>query len=206
MEVGDWTGAIREAEESVRFAEETGGILWIAAATIVLLVTGMLRAQTTAPPDVDARIAALVASISESRMEQQLRTLGRRELEQLQVRRDAGRDGLDLDRARHLQTVRAVVVKARRLERRRGERQPRDLCFAAKSGRRAHREGGEEPLGQVGVTASAGHSALPTRLESQQSSIFWKTNYHGTQSTERIGRSSLLRLCWPHLIGPAAPQ
>jgi DNA-binding CsgD family transcriptional regulator len=35
MEVGDWTGAIREAEESVRFAEETGGILWIAAATIV---------------------------------------------------------------------------------------------------------------------------------------------------------------------------
>jgi DNA-binding CsgD family transcriptional regulator/tetratricopeptide (TPR) repeat protein len=35
MEVGDWTGAMREAEESVRFAEETGGTLWIAAATIV---------------------------------------------------------------------------------------------------------------------------------------------------------------------------
>jgi DNA-binding CsgD family transcriptional regulator/tetratricopeptide (TPR) repeat protein len=35
MEVGDWTRAMREAEESVRFAEETGGILWIAAATIV---------------------------------------------------------------------------------------------------------------------------------------------------------------------------
>ncbi len=35
MEVGDWMGAIREAEESVRFAEETGEILWIAAATIV---------------------------------------------------------------------------------------------------------------------------------------------------------------------------
>jgi DNA-binding CsgD family transcriptional regulator len=35
MEVGDWMGAAREAEESVRFAEETGGTLWIAAATIV---------------------------------------------------------------------------------------------------------------------------------------------------------------------------
>jgi DNA-binding CsgD family transcriptional regulator len=35
MEVGDWMGAMREAEESVRFAEETGGTLWIAAATIV---------------------------------------------------------------------------------------------------------------------------------------------------------------------------
>jgi len=35
MEVGDWRGALREAEESVRFAEETGGTLWIAAATIV---------------------------------------------------------------------------------------------------------------------------------------------------------------------------
>lgn len=35
MEVGDWTGAMREAEESVRFAEDTGGTLWVAAATIV---------------------------------------------------------------------------------------------------------------------------------------------------------------------------
>jgi DNA-binding CsgD family transcriptional regulator len=35
MEVGDWIGAMRESEESVRFAEETGGTLWIAAATIV---------------------------------------------------------------------------------------------------------------------------------------------------------------------------
>ncbi|MEZ2126483.1 MULTISPECIES: AAA family ATPase [unclassified Sinorhizobium] len=35
MEVGDWTGAMSEAEESVRFAGETGGTLWIAAATIV---------------------------------------------------------------------------------------------------------------------------------------------------------------------------
>lgn len=35
MEVGDWTSAMREAEEAVRFAEETGGNLWIAAATIL---------------------------------------------------------------------------------------------------------------------------------------------------------------------------
>ena len=35
MEVGDWTGAIREAEDSARFAEETGAALWVAAATIV---------------------------------------------------------------------------------------------------------------------------------------------------------------------------
>ena len=35
MELGDWMGAMREAEESVRFAEETAGTLWIAAATIV---------------------------------------------------------------------------------------------------------------------------------------------------------------------------
>jgi DNA-binding CsgD family transcriptional regulator len=35
MEVGDWTSAMREAEEAVRFAEETGGTPWIAAATIV---------------------------------------------------------------------------------------------------------------------------------------------------------------------------
>ena len=35
MEVGDWRGAMREAEEAIRFAEETNGALWIAAATIV---------------------------------------------------------------------------------------------------------------------------------------------------------------------------
>ena len=35
MEVGNWPGAMREAEESVRFAEETHGTLWIAGATIL---------------------------------------------------------------------------------------------------------------------------------------------------------------------------
>jgi DNA-binding CsgD family transcriptional regulator/tetratricopeptide (TPR) repeat protein len=34
-EVGDWTGAMREAQESVSLAEETSGIPWIAAATIL---------------------------------------------------------------------------------------------------------------------------------------------------------------------------
>ena len=46
---------------------------WIAAA-IVLLVSVTPRAQTT-PQDVDSRIATLIASISEARMEQLLRTL-----------------------------------------------------------------------------------------------------------------------------------
>jgi DNA-binding CsgD family transcriptional regulator len=35
MEVGDWIGAMREAEEAIRFAEETGSTVWTAAATIV---------------------------------------------------------------------------------------------------------------------------------------------------------------------------
>ena len=35
MEVGDWVGAMRHAEEALRLAEETGGALWTAAATIV---------------------------------------------------------------------------------------------------------------------------------------------------------------------------
>ncbi len=34
-EVGDWVGAMREAEEAVRLAEETGSALWTAAATIM---------------------------------------------------------------------------------------------------------------------------------------------------------------------------
>lgn len=35
MEVGDWTSAMREVEEAARLAEETGGVPWSAAATIV---------------------------------------------------------------------------------------------------------------------------------------------------------------------------
>ncbi|KLD64569.1 ATP-binding protein [Dyella japonica] len=35
MEIGNWAGAMREAEESARLAEETGETLWVAAATIL---------------------------------------------------------------------------------------------------------------------------------------------------------------------------
>lgn len=35
MEIGDWTGAMREAEESIRVAEVTNETLWTAAATIL---------------------------------------------------------------------------------------------------------------------------------------------------------------------------
>jgi DNA-binding CsgD family transcriptional regulator len=35
MEVGDWIGAMREAEEAIHFAEETGSTVWTAAASIV---------------------------------------------------------------------------------------------------------------------------------------------------------------------------
>lgn len=35
MEVGNWAGAMREAEECARIADETGGTLWIAAAAIL---------------------------------------------------------------------------------------------------------------------------------------------------------------------------
>jgi len=35
MEVGDWVGAMRDAEEAIRLAEEIGSTLWMAAATIV---------------------------------------------------------------------------------------------------------------------------------------------------------------------------
>src|SRR6202012_4381097 len=36
MEVGDWGGAMREAEEGVGFGEETNGTLWIAGARILM--------------------------------------------------------------------------------------------------------------------------------------------------------------------------
>jgi DNA-binding CsgD family transcriptional regulator len=35
MEVGDWAGAMREAEECLRFAEETNATLWIAGAAVL---------------------------------------------------------------------------------------------------------------------------------------------------------------------------
>ena len=35
MQLGDWVGALREAEEAARFAEETRDTLWSAAAMIL---------------------------------------------------------------------------------------------------------------------------------------------------------------------------
>jgi hypothetical protein len=47
----------------------------VAVAACLILINAGVRAQSAEPGDVDARIAKLVASISESRMEQLLRTL-----------------------------------------------------------------------------------------------------------------------------------
>ena len=47
----------------------------VVIAACLILINASVRAQSVEPADVDARIAKLVASISESRMEQQLRTL-----------------------------------------------------------------------------------------------------------------------------------
>jgi DNA-binding CsgD family transcriptional regulator/tetratricopeptide (TPR) repeat protein len=46
METGDWTGALRSAEESHRFAEETGATVWIAAATIVQAKVAGMRGNS----------------------------------------------------------------------------------------------------------------------------------------------------------------
>ncbi len=43
MEVGDWMGAMRSAEELARLAEETDGTLWIAAGTIVKATLAGMR-------------------------------------------------------------------------------------------------------------------------------------------------------------------
>ena len=47
----------------------------VVAAAVLIFVSSGLWAQSAAPPDADARISKLIASISESRMEQLLRTL-----------------------------------------------------------------------------------------------------------------------------------
>ena len=66
MEVGDWTGAIREAEESVRFAEETGGILWIAAATILKAKLAGMQGNLEQSEAHAAQAEGLVLSIGAS--------------------------------------------------------------------------------------------------------------------------------------------
>jgi DNA-binding CsgD family transcriptional regulator len=66
MEVGDWTGAIREAEESVRFAEETGGTLWIAAATILKAKLAGMQGSLEQSEAYSAQAEGLVLSIGAS--------------------------------------------------------------------------------------------------------------------------------------------
>src|SRR5712691_13470341 len=50
-------------------------IIHVVAAAVLILICPDVRAQSAVPPDAHARISKLVASISESRMEQLLRTL-----------------------------------------------------------------------------------------------------------------------------------
>ena len=48
METGDWMGALTSAEESVRFGEETGQTVWVAAATIVQARLAAMRGSLAA--------------------------------------------------------------------------------------------------------------------------------------------------------------
>ncbi len=66
MEVGDWMGAMREAEESVRLAEETGGTLWIAAATIVKAKLAGMQGNQEQSEAYAAEAERLVLSIGAS--------------------------------------------------------------------------------------------------------------------------------------------
>jgi hypothetical protein len=66
MEVGDWMGAMGEAEESVRFAEETGEALWVAAATIVKAKLAGMQGNLEQSEAYAAQAERLVLSIGVS--------------------------------------------------------------------------------------------------------------------------------------------
>ncbi len=66
IEVGDWTGAMREAEESVRLAEETGGLPWIAAATILKTRLAGMQGNLEQSQAYAAQAEALALSIGAS--------------------------------------------------------------------------------------------------------------------------------------------
>jgi DNA-binding CsgD family transcriptional regulator len=66
IEVGDWTSAMREAEESVRFAEETDGPLWIAAATILKARLAGMRGNLEQSEAHAAQAESLALSIGAS--------------------------------------------------------------------------------------------------------------------------------------------
>ncbi len=62
METGDWTGALRSAEESIRFAEETGATVWIAAATTVKATVAGMRGDPDAAEALALQAERLVHS------------------------------------------------------------------------------------------------------------------------------------------------
>jgi DNA-binding CsgD family transcriptional regulator len=66
MEIGDWMGAMAEAEESVRFAEETGGTVWVAAATIVKAKLAGMRGDLEQSEAYAAQADRLALSIGAS--------------------------------------------------------------------------------------------------------------------------------------------
>jgi DNA-binding CsgD family transcriptional regulator len=66
METGDWTGAMREAEESVRLAEETNGPLWIAAATVLKAKLAGMQGNPDQSEAYAAQAERLILSIGAS--------------------------------------------------------------------------------------------------------------------------------------------
>ncbi len=66
MEVGDWMGAMGEAEESVRLAGETGGTLWVAAATIVKAKLAGMQGHLEQSEAYAAQAERLILSIDAS--------------------------------------------------------------------------------------------------------------------------------------------
>ncbi|MFQ3456666.1 AAA family ATPase [Bradyrhizobium sp. UFLA01-814] len=62
MEVGDWIGAMREAEEAIRFAEETGSTVWKAAATIVKAKVAGMQGSLERSEEYAAQAERLVLS------------------------------------------------------------------------------------------------------------------------------------------------
>ncbi len=65
-EVGDWTAALREAEESARLAEETGGLPWVAAATILKAKLAGMRGEPEQSEAYAAQAEALALSVGAS--------------------------------------------------------------------------------------------------------------------------------------------
>jgi DNA-binding CsgD family transcriptional regulator len=66
MEIGDWTGAMREAEESVRLAEETNATLWIAAATVLKAKLAGIQGNLEQSEAYAAQAERLILSIGAS--------------------------------------------------------------------------------------------------------------------------------------------